>query len=64
MFNMNKKRASLIFLGVCIVLGILLLTKTITPFVGGSIFAAALIVFGVMSRGFTKGSQKNDSHSA
>jgi len=58
---MNKRSASLVFLSVCIGLAVLLLTKTITPIVSGSIFAASLIVFGVMSRGFTKSGQKNNA---
>lgn len=49
---MNKKSASLMFLTVCLMLAILLLTKTITPMVSGSVFAVALVTFGLMSRGF------------
>lgn len=51
---MNKKTAGLLFLAVCVVLAILLLTGTITFFVSGCIFAAALILLGVLSRGFRK----------
>jgi len=51
---MNKKSASLLFLSVCIVLAILLLTKSINSTVSGSIFALALIILGVASKGFAK----------
>lgn len=49
---MNGKSAGLIFLGVCIILAILLITKLITPLTGGSIFAVALVLFGGLSKGF------------
>ncbi len=51
---MNRKTASLSFLGICVVLAILLLIKVITPLVSGSIFAIALVPLGVISRGFRK----------
>jgi len=51
---MNKKMAGLIFLGVCVVLAALLAAKVITPILSGSIFAVALVGFGILSRGFTK----------
>ena len=51
---MNRKTALVSFLGVCIILALLLLTQTITPIVGGLLFAIALVVFGFLSRGFTK----------
>lgn len=50
---MNRKTAALSFLAICLVLVILLLTKTITALVGGIIFAIALALFGVISGGFT-----------
>jgi len=51
---MKQKTAGFLFLAVCIVLAILLLTKTISSIVSGSIFALALIIFGLASKGFTK----------
>ena len=50
---MKKNTAGLLFLAICIVLAILLLTKTIGIIVSGSIFALALIILGIASRGFT-----------
>lgn len=47
---MNKRTAGFLFLSVCIVLAILLLTKTITPIVSGCVFALALVLFGGISR--------------
>jgi hypothetical protein len=52
---MNRTIASLSFLSVCVVLAALLLTRTITPVVSGFVFAAALVVFGGVSRGFRRG---------
>ena len=57
---MNARTAVLSFLAVCIVLVILLLTETITPVVGGSLFAAALVIVGIASRGFTRANQRQD----
>lgn len=51
---MTKNTAGLLFLAICIVLAILLFTKTISSTVSGSIFALALIILGGASRGFTK----------
>lgn len=51
---MKNRTAGLLFLGVCIILAILLLTKTITMIVSGAIFAVALVIFGSLSRGFRK----------
>ncbi len=50
---MKKRPAGLLFLAICIILAILLLTKTISVLVSGSIFALALIILGVASKGFT-----------
>lgn len=44
----------MIFLGVCLVLAVLLLTKTISPVVSGITFAIALTALGVLSGGFRK----------
>ncbi len=49
---MNGRVAGFLFLGVCLILAVLLLTRTITPLVSGTVFAAALVVFGGLSRGF------------
>jgi hypothetical protein len=49
---MNKKKAKISFLAACVVLAVLLLVGTITPLVGGAIFAVALVLFGGLSRGF------------
>jgi len=51
---MNKKMAGLTFLGVCVVLAVLLVSKAISPIVSGSIFAVALVGFGISSHGFTR----------
>ena len=51
---MKGKPARLMFLGVCAVLAILLLTRIITPVIGSLIFAVALIVFGGLSGGFRR----------
>jgi hypothetical protein len=51
---MNKKPASLTFLGICVVLAVLLVAKAISPILSGTIFAIALVGFGILSRGFTK----------
>jgi hypothetical protein len=48
------KYAGLTFLVICILLAILLLTKTITSITSGIIFAAALVVLGILSNGFRK----------
>ena len=51
---MNRKYAGMLFLGVCLVLAVLLLTGTIAPLTSGIIFAIALILFGGLSKGFQK----------
>ncbi|MBU0581421.1 MAG: hypothetical protein KKA19_09625 [Candidatus Margulisbacteria bacterium] len=50
---MNRQTAVSLFLAICIVLAILLLTKMISSPISGSIFALALIIFGIASKGFT-----------
>jgi len=42
----DSKLAGLLFLGVCIVLAVLLLTRTIGIVVSGAIFAVALVLLG------------------
>ena len=55
---MDRKSAAISFLAVCIILAILLLTKTISSTVSGILFAIALVLFGLISNGFRK--QKPD----
>jgi hypothetical protein len=52
--GVNGRAARLLFLVVCAILAILLMRKAITPLTSGLIFAAALVTFGVLSRGFRK----------
>lgn len=49
---MNKNIAAMVFLAVCIVLALLLLSGTISPLVSGAVFAVALVVLGFLSGGF------------
>ena len=51
---MDRRIAGFLFLGICMVLAILLLIKAITPLISGVIFAIALVLFGIFSRGFRK----------
>lgn len=51
---MKGKSALTIFLGICVVLAILLITQVITPVISRCIFAISLVVFGGMYRGFRK----------
>jgi hypothetical protein len=51
---MNKKTAGLLFAGVCIVLAILLLAHSIKPIIGGVLFAFALVILGILSKGFRR----------
>jgi hypothetical protein len=55
----NRKYAGLLFLSVCIILAVLLVTNTISSITSGIIFAIALILFGGLSKGFQKNSDKN-----
>ena len=50
--TMNRTTALASLLTVCLVLSVLLVTGTIGRLVGGLLFAAALVVLGVASRGF------------
>jgi hypothetical protein len=52
---MSRNLALVLFLATCLVLAVLLLTQSISPIVGSSIFAVALVVFGGLSRGFRGG---------
>ncbi len=47
---MDGKVAGFLFLGVCLILAVLLLTRTIAPLLSGTVFAVALVVFGGLSR--------------
>jgi uncharacterized membrane protein len=51
---MDGKPAVWLFLGVCVILAILLLTKTISPLLSGCVFAVALVLLGGLSRGFKR----------
>ena len=51
---MKGSLAGLLFLGVCIGLSALLLAHVIKPVVSGALFAIALVVLGLLSRGFRR----------
>lgn len=51
---MKGKTAGLLFLGVCLVLAFLLLTRSISPMVSGTIFAGSLLLLGGVSSGFRR----------
>ncbi len=51
---MGKKTARFLFLGICLILAVLLLTNTISPLVSGLIFAISLVTLGIASKGFWK----------
>ena len=51
---MTRKTAGLVFVGICIVIADLLVTKAITPLVGGILFAITLVVLGLLSGGFRR----------
>ena len=51
---MNGKTASILFLGICIVISILSLVGVIAPLVAGGIFAAALVFLGGFSLAFRR----------
>jgi hypothetical protein len=51
---MKGKPAALLFLGICVVLAALLLTRCITSMMGSLAFALALLVLGGLSRGFKR----------
>ncbi len=48
---MKRKPAVLMFLGICMILAVLLLTKAITPLISGCVFAPALALLGGQSKG-------------
>lgn len=51
---MKGKSAGFTFLGICVILAALLLTRTITPVQSGTVFAIALVLLGGLSGGFRK----------
>jgi hypothetical protein len=51
---MNGKKASLILVGICVIIAILLLVKIIEFIAGAIIFAIALVVLGLVSKNFRK----------
>lgn len=51
---MNGRIAGLLFLAVCLVIAVLLLTRTISPLLSSLVFAGALLILGGRSRGFRK----------
>ena len=51
---MSRRTASLTFLAISAALAILLVAGIITPLAGACLLAVTLVVFGAMSRGFTR----------
>jgi hypothetical protein len=51
---MGKRTAASVFLLICLLLAVLLVTRTITPLVSGSVFAVSLVALGIASKGFRK----------
>ncbi len=51
---MKANKARLYLLGLCLILSGMLLMKLITPVYSGIIFAAGLIIFGLLSNGFRR----------
>ncbi|HTY36713.1 MAG TPA: hypothetical protein VMH23_06365 [Bacteroidota bacterium] len=51
---MDGKKASYLFVGVCILLAILLIAGVISPLTSGLLFAVALVALGGVSGGFRK----------
>ncbi len=51
---MKFKTAAILFLIICLIIVILLLTDSISGFVAGILFALALVIIGVLSKGFKK----------
>jgi hypothetical protein len=51
---MNGKKATIFFLGVCVILVVLMVTHVLTFIVGVTVFAVALVAFGVPSHGFRR----------
>ena len=51
---MTGKTAAFLFVGVCAILAILLVTGLIGPLLSGSLFAVTLVLLGGISGGFRK----------
>jgi len=51
---MGKRTAGYVFLGICLLLAVLLITSAITPLVSGLIFAVSLVTVGIAAKGFRK----------
>jgi hypothetical protein len=51
---MKGKTAGLLFLGICIVLAFLLITRSFSPFLSGTLFACSLLLLGGLSSGFRR----------
>jgi hypothetical protein len=51
---MVRKTAVSAFLVICLLLAVLLITRTITPLASGPVFALSLVTVGVFSKGFQK----------
>lgn len=49
---MTGRLARVLFLVACLAIAVLLLTGRLSPRAGGVAFAVALLLFGVLSRGF------------
>lgn len=56
---MSGRIAGIIFLLICVILAILLLTKTISSITSAGIFAVALVILGGLSRGFRGRAKRN-----
>jgi hypothetical protein len=50
--TMKRRNAVALFLCVCVILAILLLTQVVSSIVGAIVFAVALVLFGSLSKGF------------
>lgn len=51
---MKSRNAIASFLGICVILAVLLITKLISSVLSGIIFAIALVIFGSLSKGFRR----------
>ena len=51
---MKRNLAVVLFLIACILIAVLLITRVTTPTQSGILFAAFLLLFGFLSRGFTR----------
>ena len=51
---MNRRLAVFLLSGICLIIVVLLLANWISLIVAGILFALALVILGLLSRGFTK----------